>query len=97
MREKLILGAKPFWGGAAGGPLRVTTMPYPVPSIPRWILPALYGSEQRNTPPGALSRSCSACEVETKTSFVIDGEFHDAPKDQALRLETGAQFTYITA
>ncbi len=36
--DKLILGAKPFWGGATA-PLRITTMPYPVPSIPRWIIP----------------------------------------------------------
>jgi diacylglycerol kinase (ATP) len=95
--NKLILGAKPFWGGSAGGPLRVTTMPYPVPSIPRWIISSLYGSETRKFPPGALSRSCGACDVTTATSFVIDGEFHDAPKDQPLRLETGALFRYITA
>ncbi len=95
--NKLILGAKPFWGGSHGGPLRVTTMPYPIPSIPRWIIPSLYGSETRKSPPGALSSTCSVCEVETATSFVIDGEFHDAPKDQPLRLETGALFRYITA
>ena len=95
--KKLILGAKPFWGGSDGGPLRVTTMPYPIPSIPRWIIPSLYGSEARKYPPGALSRACTTCEVATATSFVIDGEFHDAPKDQPLRLETGALFRYITA
>ena len=95
--NRLILGAKPFWGGSEGGPLRVTTMPYPIPSIPRWIVPSLYGSETRRTPPGALSRVCTACDVTTVTSFVMDGEFHDAPKDEPLRLETGALFRYITA
>ncbi len=95
--NKLILAAKPFWGGSEGGPLRVTTMPYPIPSIPRWIIPTLYGSETRKFPPGALSRACTACEVSTRTSFVIDGEFHDAPQDQPLRLETGSLFRYITA
>lgn len=95
--NKLILGAKPFWGGNVGGALRVTTMPYPVPSIPRWIIPSLYGSETRRTPPGAISRACTSCDVSTRTSFVIDGEFHDAPNDQPLRLQTGALFRYITA
>ena len=95
--SKLILNAKPFWNGAEAGPLRVTTMPYPVPSIPRWIIPSLYGKETRKGPPGSISRACTSCEVETKTSFVIDGEFHDAPTAEPLRLETGALFSYITA
>lgn len=95
--RKLILAAKPFWGGSDGGPLRVTTMPYPVPSIPRWIVPSLYGSESRSAPPGATSTACTNCDVKTKTSFVIDGEFHDAPRDVPLRLEAGALFHYITA
>ncbi len=28
--DKLILGTRPFWGGKAG-PIRVSTLPYPVP------------------------------------------------------------------
>ena len=46
--DKLILGTRPFWGGATA-PLRTTTMPYPVPSIPRWIVPTLFGSENRKS------------------------------------------------
>jgi diacylglycerol kinase (ATP) len=94
--NKLILGTKPFWGGA-DAPLRTTTMPYPVPSIPRWILPVMFGSEGRTPPPGATSMACHACEVTSPTSFVIDGEFYDPPADEPLRLETGPKLDYIVA
>jgi diacylglycerol kinase (ATP) len=92
--EKLILGAKPFWGGASA-PLRTTTMPYPVPSIPRWIVPVLYGSENRTGPPGSTSTACHSCEVTCPTRFVIDGEFYDPPEDEPLRLEAGPSIDYI--
>jgi diacylglycerol kinase (ATP) len=94
--DKLVLSAKPFWGGATA-PLRVTTMPYPVPNIPRWIVPTLYGSEMRKGPPGATSTACKACDVTCPTSFVIDGEFYDPPTDESLRLECGPCFEYISA
>jgi diacylglycerol kinase (ATP) len=94
--EKLILGTRPFWGGATA-PLRTTTMPYPVPSIPRWLLPVMFGSESRTAPPGATSTACQTCEVTSSTSFVIDGEFYDAPLGEPLRLETGPVIDYIVA
>jgi diacylglycerol kinase (ATP) len=94
--EKLILGTRPFWGGATA-PLRTTTLPYPVPSIPRWIWPMMFGSETRNRPTGATSRACHSCEVTCPTPFVIDGEFYDPPTDEPLRLETGPRLDYIVA
>ncbi len=94
--DKLILGAKPFWGGTSA-PLRTTTMPYPVPNIPRWIVPSLYGAETRKGPPGSTSTSCQSCEVTCPTPFVIDGEFYDPPTDEPLRLEAGPSIEYISA
>lgn len=94
--KKLILGATPFWGGASA-PLRTTTIPYPAPSIPRWIWPVLYGSETRNIPQGATSTACQFCEVTCPTSFVVDGESYDPPTDEPLRLEAGPQFDYIVS
>jgi diacylglycerol kinase (ATP) len=73
------------------------TMPYPVPNIPRWILPVMFGSESRNAPPGSTSTACTTCEVTSPTSFVIDGEFYDAPENEALLLEAGPQLDYIVA
>lgn len=92
--DKLILGTRPFWGGK-GGPIRVTTFPYPVPSIPRWFIPSIMGGENRTPPPGATSHAVSALTIETPSEFVIDGEFFDAPEGEALRIETGPEFTYI--
>jgi diacylglycerol kinase (ATP) len=94
--EKLILGTRPFWGGATA-PLRTTTVPYPVPNIPRWLLPVMFGSESRNSPPGSTSTACQTCDVTSPTSFVIDGEFYDAPLGEPLRLETGPMIDYIVA
>lgn len=94
--NKLILGAKPFWGGATA-PLRTMTMPYPVPNIPRWIVPVMFGFETRKSPPGSTSAACHRCEVTSPTSFVIDGEFYEAPDDEPLRLEAGPLFDYIVS
>jgi hypothetical protein len=92
--DKLILGTRPFWGGKSG-PIRVSTIPYPVPSVTRWLLPLMYGGEDRAVPPGARSLSGAAFEIATRIPFVIDGEFFDPPDDAPLRLETGIEFTYV--
>ena len=92
--DKLILGTRPFWGGKSG-PIRVTTFPYPVPNIPRWFLPAIMGGEKRTAPPGATSHAVTGCSIETSAEFVIDGEFFAAPEGEALRIESGPEFTYI--
>ena len=92
--EKLVLDTRPFWGGKTG-PIRVTTFPYPVPSIPRWLLPMMYGGEDRKFPQGAVSFCTPALEVTTPVTFVIDGEFFEPPVGEPLRLETGPVFTYV--
>lgn len=92
--DKLILGTRPFWGGATA-PLRVTTMPYPVPSIIRWLVPSLYGGENRKGAPGSVSRAVNACTVTCDVPFVLDGEFYEPQPGQPLKLEAGPRFDYI--
>lgn len=92
--DKLILGARPYWGGK-DGPIRISAFPYPVPSIIRWLLPIMYGSEQRSVPAGSISLSATMAEISSPVSYVIDGEFFDGPVGEPLRLETGPAFTYI--
>jgi diacylglycerol kinase (ATP) len=94
--DKLILSSRPFWGGATA-PMRITIMPYPIPSVVRWLVPSLYGGEDRTAPPGAISRAVNSCDVTCPVPFVIDGEFYAAPDDQPLKLELGPSFEYITA
>ena len=92
--DRLILGTRPFWGGKKG-PIRATILPYPVPNIPRWLLPIMYGGEDRAYPQGALSFSADSLEIESATPYVIDGEFFDPPEGEALRVETGPVLTYL--
>jgi diacylglycerol kinase (ATP) len=92
--DKLILGTRPFWGGKSG-PIRLSTIPYPVPSIARWLLPLMYGGEDRRVPSGAQSLSGNAFKIRADTPYVIDGEFFEGPAEGPLRLETGAEFTYV--
>lgn len=92
--EKLVLNTRPFWGGKTG-PIRTTILPYPVPSVPRWLLPVMYGGENRNPPPHSPSFCSEALQVKSKGVFVIDGEFFAPPADEPLRLETGPHFDFI--
>lgn len=92
--EKLILGTKPFWAGKTA-PIRATTIPYPVPSVFRWLVPMMYGGEDRRVPEGAKSFCAATLCIASATPYVIDGEFFDPPADAALRVETGPEFTYV--
>lgn len=92
--DRLVLGMQPFWGGRQA-PIRTTVLPYPVPSILRWMLPVMYGGENRKTPPGAVSFCSDALTVSSGSMFVIDGEFFPAPVAEPLRLETGPLFTFV--
>lgn len=92
--DRLLLGTRPFWGGKRE-PIRVTVLPYPVPSVIRWMLPMMYGAENREAPKGAASWSTDRLTVSTREEFVIDGEFFDPPANEPLRIETGASFTFI--
>ena len=52
--DRLVLNTRPFWGGKTA-PIRTTVFPYPVPSVARWLLPVMYGGENR-TPPARLGK-----------------------------------------
>ncbi|MEI8180031.1 diacylglycerol kinase family protein [Aestuariivirga sp.] len=92
--DTLLLNSHPFWGGKTA-PIRTTVLPYPVPSVPRWMLPIMYGGENHASPPGATSFCSDALEVYSDVMFVIDGEFFPPPVGEPLRLETGPLFTFI--
>ena len=92
--DKLVLNTRPFWGGKTA-PIRTTVFPYPVPSVMRWMLPVMYGGENRTPPPGSVSFCSDELDVTSNVMFVIDGEFFAPPKDGPLRLETGPLFTFV--
>ena len=92
--KKLILGTRPFWGKPDHA-LRATIIMWPMPSVWRWTLPMLYGSEDRKMPDGCHSFSSPEMEISTDCPFIIDGEIFDPPENQPLRIETGPEFVYI--
>ena len=92
--DTLLLKCHPFWGGKTA-PVRTTVIPYPVPSVLRWMLPIMYGGENHASPAGAVSFCSEQLSVGSDVMFVIDGEFFPPPKDEPLRLETGPEFTFI--
>ena len=92
--DRLVLNTRPFWGGKTA-PIRTTVFPYPVPSVARWLLPVMYGGENRTPPPRSASFCSDALEVTSKAMFVIDGEFFPPPTEEPLRLETGPLFSFV--
>ena len=92
--EKLILGARPFWG-PGDSELRVTTVDYPPPSVAANVFKIMYGTPNRNLPASCRSRAAGKIKISTPSSFVIDGEFFDPPLDEPLRLELGTRFSYL--
>lgn len=92
--DKLVLGSRPFWGGKTG-PIRATGIHYPVSHVLRWVWPALYGSENRRMPDGAVSFCAKTLDIWGPTPYVMDGEFFDPPPNSPLSIETGPDFAYI--
>jgi hypothetical protein len=91
--DRLILGSRPFWGGATA-PLRATAIAHPPPGV-RWARSVLYGGEERALPAQCLSFAAHSIEVTVNCQFVMDGEIFDAPEGEPLRIETGPEFTYV--
>jgi diacylglycerol kinase (ATP) len=92
--EKLFFHTKPFWGGKSGA-IRATAFPYPVPNLFRWLLPIMYGSENRNVPKGAISFSSNTFEITCAETYVMDGEFFDGPTHGPLKVEAGPAFEFV--
>jgi hypothetical protein len=92
--EKLVLGARPFWGGRDGD-MRVSVFGYPPPFLIRWLPFVLYGGEGRRMHESMKSLCLEAFEVETSSGFVLDGEPFEPPREEPLRVSRGADFTYL--
>lgn len=92
--DRLVLQTRPFWGGRSG-PIRATVVSYPVRNVALWLLPALYGSEQRRMPREATSFCASSLQIHGSTPYVMDGEFFYPSSTAPLHVETGPDFIYL--
>jgi len=94
--EKLILGARPFWGGGGRG-MRVSVFGHPPPRfLLRWLPAVLYGGEERRLPENMRSYTATTVEIATPSGFILDGESFMPPQDEPLRISLGPEFTYLT-
>jgi diacylglycerol kinase (ATP) len=91
--DKLILGSRPFWGGKTAD-IRCTSLGFPIPSLVRWTIPMMFGSEQRRMPDVAHSGSGNAIKLRSSSPFVVDGEFFEGPE---LHITPGPTIDYILA
>ena len=96
--NKLVLNARPFWGGCAEpeGGMRVSLFRWPVPFLPRWLPVVLYGGEQRRVHESMQSRCARRLEVESASRFAMDGEEVLAREGEPLVIERGAVMRYLT-
>ncbi len=92
--EKLILGSKPFWGGAQAE-IRSTSLKYPMTKIVRWTYPLLFGPEIRRVPQGAVSASGTQVRLRSSSAYVLDGEFFEGAADGPLEIQSGPKFEYV--
>ena len=94
--EKQFFNTKPFWGGK-NGPIRFSAFAYPPPNLLRWMLPIMYGGENRKLPPSAISLSGESFNITCAEPYVMDGEFFSGPVSGPLQVEAGPAFEFITA
>ena len=72
--DRLILGSRPFWGGA-GGHLRFTAIAYPPERMLRYAWRLLYGGEDRELPARSYtSYSARRVALGMDCPFTLDGE-----------------------
>ncbi len=94
--EKQFFNARPFWGGKSGA-LRASAFAYPPPNVVRWLLPIMYGGENRKMPNGSVSKSGQGFSITCAEPYVMDGEFIDGPLEGPLLVEVGPEFEFISA
>lgn len=80
--DRLLLGARPYWGDGSG-PMRYSRIDYPPGKL--WsALPALYrgDAETLRSIPGYHSRRLRHLEVAMDGEYVIDGEIYAATRER---------------
>ncbi|MEG9883390.1 MAG: diacylglycerol kinase family protein [Hyphomicrobiales bacterium] len=95
--NRLVLRARPFWGGerAKPGAIRATAIASPPPAIARHALSVLYGGEERGLPDGYFSMRAQHISLEQNDPFIVDGQYFEAPHDGPLIIEQGYEFEYL--
>jgi hypothetical protein len=93
--EKLVMGARPFWGSGEGPAVDATFVRAPPPRLARNIRPLLFGKEKRPPEPGYQSRKAAAFEITHTGQVTLDGELFDADAATPLRLSVAGEIEFL--
>lgn len=92
--EKLVMGARPFWGDGAYG-VDATFVRAPPPRLARNIGPLLFGKDKRPPEHGYPSRRAAAFEIAYTGQVTLDGELFDADAATPLRLSIAGDIRFL--
>ncbi len=92
--DRVVLGARPFWGSGAGS-LRYTGIAAPPPALLRHLPALLYGGRQRRLPYGYQSVNADSITLAMDCPFVLDGEFHEPASGRPLLLGGGNPVRFV--
>ncbi len=93
--NRLLFGARPYWGSSRSGDLRCTWVEADAPQLARHAPHLLRGREFLAGRPGYESRVFEALELKFDGPYVIDGEiFHPGP--EGLRVGRSAPVDWIS-
>jgi hypothetical protein len=93
--EKLVMGARPFWGEGAGPGIDATFVRAPPPRLARSIRPLLFGAAKRPPEPGYQSRRAAAFEITYTGQVTLDGELYEADAGTPLRLSLAGEIRFL--
>ena len=93
--EKLVMGARPFWGAGAGPGVDATFVSAPPPRLARSIWPLLFGAAKRLPEPGYQSRRAVAFEIAYTGQVTLDGELYEADAGTPLRLSLAGEIKFL--
>lgn len=93
--EKLVMGARPFWGDGAGPGVDATFVRAPPPRLARSIRPLLFGAAKRPPEPGYQSRRAAGFEIAYTGQVTLDGELYEADARKPLRLSIAGEVRFL--
>jgi diacylglycerol kinase (ATP) len=92
--DRLLFGARPYWGHREGNLLRLTWVDADAPALLRHAPALLRGNPRLAEEPGYESLSTCRATLGFEGPYVIDGELFEAPR-AALVIEPSPPLTWI--
>lgn len=92
--DRLLFGARPFWGNGQASPLHLTWVEAEAPALLRHAPALLRGNPRLSHEPGYESLSTCQASLAFQGPYVIDGEIFPAPRG-TLTIEPSARLRWV--